>query len=117
LLVANIANADTPDYKPRDLRFSGILQALSSSGEQKSSMAAGKLILASTHPGHLQPSSTDNASLVEREQGEGKLDQNRVDLDYELTQLAENALLQETSTALLSRTLGNLRYAISEGRG
>jgi flagellar basal body rod protein FlgB len=39
-----------------------------------------------------------------------------VDLDYEMTQLAENALLHETSTTLLSRTLGSLRYAISEGK-
>ena len=34
-----------------------------------------------------------------------------------MTQVAENGLLHEATVTLLSRKLGGLRYAISEGRG
>jgi flagellar basal-body rod protein FlgB len=116
ILAANVANADTPDYRPRDLQFSGVLQALARRQASSSGMQDGRLLLATSHPGHLRPGG-QNAVVTEEVEGEGKLDQNRVDIDQEMTQLAENALLQETSVTLLSRKLGGLRYAISEGRG
>lgn len=116
VLAANIANADTPDYRPRDLQFSGVLQALVQSPAPSSGVQDGHLLLATSHPGHIQPGMR-NAVVTEEVEGEGKLDQNQVDIDREMTQLAENALLQEASVTLLSRKLGGLRYAISEGRG
>ena len=116
VLAANIANADTPDYRPRDLQFSGVLQALARIQTPPSGMQNGRLLLVSSHPGHLQPGAR-NTMVTEEEEGEGKLDQNRVDIDREMTQVAENGLLHETTVTLLSRKLGGLRYAISEGRG
>ena len=116
VLAANIANADTPDYHPRDLQFSGVLQALAQRQAPPSGVQDGPLLLVASHPGHIRPG-TQNAVVTEEKTGEGKLDQNRVDIDQEMTQLAENALLQEASVTLLSRKLGGLRYAISEGRG
>lgn len=116
VLAANVANADTPDYRPRDLKFDGVLQAIARGESQPSSMQGGQLMLVSTNPRHLG-SSVRNVLVTENTDGEGKLDQNRVDLDREMTQLAENGLLHETSATLLSRTLSGLRYAISEGRG
>lgn len=116
VLAANVANADTPDYRPRDLKFDGVLQAITRGESQPSSMQGGQLMLVSTNPRHLG-SSVRNVLVTENTDGEGKLDQNRVDLDREMTQLAENGLLYETSATLLSRTLSGLRYAISEGRG
>jgi len=116
VLAANIANADTPDYHPRDLKFDGVLQAIARERGQSSSVQNGRLLLVSSHPWHLRPGGSN--SLVTQElEGEGKLDQNRVDIDYEMTQVAENALLHEASVTLLSRKMGGLRYAISEGRG
>jgi flagellar basal-body rod protein FlgB len=116
VLAANVANADTPDYHPRDLQFAGVLQALARRHASSSGMQDGRLLLVASHSGHIRPGVRD-AVLTEEKGGEGKLDQNRVDIDQEMTQLAENALLQETSVTLLSRKLGGLRYAISEGRG
>jgi len=116
VLTANIANADTPDYRPRDLKFAGVLQALARTQTPPSGIQDGRLLLVSSHPGHLQPGKPD-ALVTEEEEGEGKLDQNHVDIDQEVTQVAENALLYETAVTLLSRKLGGLRYAISEGRG
>jgi flagellar basal body rod protein FlgB len=77
-------------------------------------MQDGRLLLVASHLGHIRPG-VQNAVVTE--EGEGKLDQNRVDIDQEMTKLAENALLQEANVTLLSRKLGGLRYAISEGRG
>jgi flagellar basal-body rod protein FlgB len=116
LLTANIANADTPGYRSRDLDFTTALRSLVQSNVQPADKTGDQGVLASTHPQHLQPSGTTIA-LIEEEEGEGKLDRNQVDLDREITQLTENALLQETSLTLLSRTLAGLRYAIGEGRG
>ena len=116
VLTANIANADTPDYRPRDFKFAGVLQALAQIEERASGVQNGRLQLVSSHPWHLRPD-MQSAVLTEEEVGEGKLDQNRVDIDREMTQLAENALLHEASVTLLSRKFSGLRYAISEGRG
>jgi flagellar basal body rod protein FlgB len=79
-------------------------------------MPGGKLTLVSTHAQHL-PAGPRSASVFEKEPGEGKLDRNRVDLDAQVAELSENALLHEASITLFSRTMGGLRYAISEGRG
>ena len=116
VLAANIANADTPDYHPRDLKFAGVLQALARAQGQSSGMQDGRLLVVGSHPWHLRPGVSDSL-VTEEMEGEGKLDQNRVDIDYEMTQVAENALLYEASLTLLSRKMGGLRYAISEGRG
>jgi flagellar basal-body rod protein FlgB len=116
LAAANIANADTPDYHPHDLKFAGVLQAYGARRGAGSGMQDGRLLLVSSNPGHLRPG-VKNALVTEEDEGEVKLDQNRVDLDREMTQFAENELLHETSVTLLSRLLGNLRYAIGEGKG
>ena len=112
LLTANVANVDTPGYRPRDINFAKVLQSYvepqaSSFGHQ------GEVTLVSTHPSH-QHQELDSP-LESTEAGEG-LDRNQVELDSEVTRLVENTLHHETSLTLLSRTLGGLRYAISEGR-
>jgi flagellar basal-body rod protein FlgB len=116
LLTANIANIDTPGYRPRDLEFAGVLQDLAHPEERSPGVQGGKLEMVSTHPLHL-PLSGSDPSPSEGAEGEVKLDRNGVDLDHQIAQLSENALLHETSLTLFSRTLGGLRYAISEGRG
>jgi flagellar basal-body rod protein FlgB len=116
VLAVNIANADTPNYHPRDLKFAGVLQALTRVAEPESGMRDGRLLLVSTNSWHLRPG-VKNALVTEEDESEGKLDQNRVDLDREMTRFSENELLHETSVTLLSRLLGGLRYAIGEGKG
>jgi flagellar basal-body rod protein FlgB len=111
LLTANIANADTPGYRPRDLDFAGVLRALvldqrGRGGGEFGKWDTEKLTLTSRH----------SHGLAQEREGEGRLDGNRVDLDRELALLVENTLLHEASLTLLSRTLGGLRYAISEGK-
>lgn len=111
LLAGNIANLDTPDYRPRDLDFAKTLRALTL-GQQ----AGGAQQVGGWGTGMLAFTSVPPHSLVREREGEEKLDGNGVDLDRELSLLIENALLHETSLTLLARTLAGLRYAISEGK-
>ncbi|MGE0826620.1 MAG: flagellar basal body rod protein FlgB [Candidatus Binatia bacterium] len=112
LLTANIANADTPGYRPRDLDFAETLQSLGAPREG-APRTEGQVRLAVTHPLHQH---REDGSVSEHAEGEEGLDENSVDLDSEITKLVENSLQHEASLTLLSRTLGGLRYAISEGR-
>lgn len=112
VLSANIANADTPGYRPRDIDFARALQTAVHRQESPID-SQGQLTLVSTgtlpqpQPGLVSTEITD---------GEIALDGNRVELDSEITRMTENTLHHEASLTLLSRTLGGLRYAISEGR-
>jgi flagellar basal-body rod protein FlgB len=116
LLTANVTNADTPGYRPRDVQFAGVLQAIAHSAEPPAAPAGG-LTLVSTNPHHQQAPDSSLYTYLDESTAAGEaLDRNQVDLDAEVTHLVENTLQHEASLMLLSRTLGGLRYAISEGR-
>lgn len=108
LIVSNIANMETPGYKPFDLRLD---QAL---GRDKT----GKIGLAATHPGHLQVSPAPGIDPIIRrapEPGSEKGDGNAVDIDREMSALAENSLLYSVLTRTISRKFNGLKTAISGG--
>jgi flagellar basal-body rod protein FlgB len=89
VVAANIANAETPGYRARDLQFSKELEgALSSSAP----------------------------SVVEVDSLPAKSDGNTVDLDRELRLLSENALRFQVASGLLRTELQAVRLAIQEGK-
>jgi flagellar basal-body rod protein FlgB len=115
VLSANIANADTPGYRPRDLDFRAVIQAAMdfddypvSREHQLDSMLETSL--------NWENLIYEPVSDGERH-GEERLDGNRVSLDRQLALLNENALSYEANLTLLSRALAKLRYVISDGRG
>jgi flagellar basal-body rod protein FlgB len=116
LLAGNIANADTPGYRAKDIDFAAALRAFGAPENMPDrGPQAGGIQLVSARP--LDFSSASPAdSLIRVEEAEGKLDGNSVDLDRQIATLVENSLSYETSLVLLGRTLANLRYAIGEGR-
>lgn len=86
MLASNIANADTPNYKARDIDFAKELQ--SAQGGQ-----AGKLAMSATSPGHLQASGGRlNAQVLFRAAVQPSIDGNTVDMDVERAQFADNAI-------------------------
>jgi flagellar basal-body rod protein FlgB len=111
LLSANIANVDTPGYRPRDIDFAKILkeQVQPAQGPFRGSEP---VTLISTNPQHYH----DDDLISERTPEGETLNRNGVELEGEVTRMVENSLHHETSLTLLSRTLGGLRYAIGEGR-
>ncbi|HTM10394.1 MAG TPA: flagellar basal body rod protein FlgB [Verrucomicrobiae bacterium] len=114
LLAGNIANADTPGYRARDLDFSAALKALVAPEKGGRVGPDARLQLIAARPS--DDSMPVEDALVQVQEVEGKLDGNSVDLDRQIATLVENSLSYETSLTLLGRTLANLRYAISEGK-
>jgi flagellar basal-body rod protein FlgB len=89
LVASNIANADTPGYKTRDIDFQA---------EFQSGLAAGR------------PGAVEVPGLKIKNDG------NNVDVDREARLLAENALRFNVASGLMRSALGTVRSAIEEGR-
>ncbi|MBI5007601.1 MAG: flagellar basal body rod protein FlgB [Nitrosomonadales bacterium] len=98
LLAANIANADTPNYKARDIDFSSAMKgALQGGGDA--------LAVAKTAPGHLAGvagESVMGAPVLYRKPLQPSADGNTVDMDVERAQFADNALRYEASVRFVS---------------
>jgi flagellar basal-body rod protein FlgB len=101
VLAANIANADTPGYRPADLEFEALL------GDEQ-------IRLARTHEGHLPVSGDRDAAYRLRfgPRGEGPL-RNGVNLEQELVRMSRNAGAYQDHADVLSRMLGLVRSAIA----
>lgn len=83
----NIANVDTPDFTPTQVDFPASMRAAI-----RGTGAGAGLHLARTDAAHLSaPSGGIPGAIVQpSQQADARTDGNRVDLDYELTQLARN---------------------------
>ena len=108
LLASNIANADTPNYKARDIDFASALQnALSGT--------AAKLPVATSSPMHLEGNSGSTlfgSPVMYRRPVQPSADGNTVDMDAERAQFADNALRYEASVKFVSDELKDMLSAI-----
>ncbi len=111
VLSANIANVDTPGYRPRDLDFNATMRSAAESGALGSSETP-----ATASAGLDLQSAIYEPEYPDSRHGEDRLDGNAVSLDRQMALITENSLAYETSLTLLSRALAGLRYAIGEGR-
>jgi flagellar basal-body rod protein FlgB len=115
ILSANIANADTPGYRARDLDFKSVMDVALNLENVPAAEYEPRLET-------LSSSSLDLRSALyvpeypETGHGEDRLDGNSVSLDRQMVLLTENALAYEAALTLLSRKLAGLRYVISEGK-
>lgn len=108
LLASNIANADTPNYKAKDIDFASALQgALAGS--------AANLPLTRTSPLHLGSPSGETAlgaPVMYRIPNQPSADGNTVDMDIERTQFADNALRYEAGVRFVSDEIKNVLIAL-----
>lgn len=104
LLTANIANANTPGYRPLDLRFSRVLDG-----------AVGMRATNSKHLGS-NPEDGQQRELFDDSSVAPSLDGNTVSLERQMSKLMANNIRFSATTTLLSRRLGMLRYAAKDGR-
>ena len=115
VLTSNIANADTPHYRPKDVNFARALEQAQTdltppiAGVERS----GDMPLAVVHQPQLHPGP---GSVIE-DSGEGApgLDGNRVDLERQMSSLAENGLQYGASARTVGKKLAILRYVASDG--
>lgn len=106
ILASNIANADTPNYKARDIDFSAMLGAAKE-------RQVGKVMLASTHRKHIAlPADAIQGDLKYRNPLHASLDGNSVDAHVEQAKFSENALLYQTSFTFLNGRIQGLVKAL-----
>jgi len=108
LLASNIANADTPNYKARDVNFAGALQnALAGTTTD--------LPAVRTSPMHLEGNSGTSilgTPVMYRKPVQPSADGNTVDMDVERAQFADNALRYEASVRFVSEQMKAMLTAI-----
>jgi flagellar basal-body rod protein FlgB len=115
LLASNIANADTPNFKARDIDFASALQATMA----RTAPPAG--VLAATAPAHL-PGVQDGDMLPDgtqvqyRNVAQGAVDGNTVDMDVERNQFADNAVRYEAGITMINQQIRSMLAAIQGGQ-
>lgn len=115
LLASNIANADTPNFKARDIDFASAMQgALSRAANPGNPLAA-------TNTRHQQPAADgkalpDGTPVLYRGVVQGAVDGNTVDMDVERNQFADNALRYEAGITMINHQIRGLLAAIQNGQ-
>ncbi len=113
ILAANLANADTPNYKARDIDFRAALADVKA-GDAKS--AGSGLSMSATQSGHLSTHngmSNLDAALKYRVPLASSLDGNTVDTQTEQANFAENAVRYQATLTFLNSKFRNLMTAIT----
>jgi flagellar basal-body rod protein FlgB len=115
ILASNLANADTPNYKARDLDFASALRgAMGATGG-----AAGPLSMARTQSGHLDGTGSGSgmaANTKYRSAVQPSLDGNTVDMDVERAHFTENALHYQFLLDRASAAFSTMKLAVGSER-
>ena len=100
VIQGNIANADTPFYKPVDLKFEKVLTE--------------QVKLKRTNPKHLDPfpevQIKIEKTVIKNFTG---YDQNKVNVEEELAKLAESSIMYKTLLESMKKEMAKLKYSIS----
>lgn len=116
MIASNLANVDTPFYRPKDINFEQYLAR-----ENKkifNNERSYKLELAKTSFKHLDPiqMEKDSATIFWRDGHLAKNDANSVDLDVETSEMGKNSTMYQALTSALRRHKGIFSYAMDSGR-
>src|ERR1044072_5350453 len=104
VLAANLANADTPQYKARDMEFASVLDGVGAR-------------LAVTNPRHIAANPIErSAALQYRIPHQPALDGNTVESDLEMARYAENAVSYQASLLFAGDRISTLRMALGGTR-
>ena len=107
---ANIANAETPGYHAKKLEFEEALaRALDIDGNSALSTSHKEHFALGSRP-EVSPGIYDNPDVALNNDG------NTVDLEKEMSALAENSILYKSALQLINKKMASLKYAISESR-
>ena len=108
LLTENVANADTPNFRPSDLdppKFDGM-------GPKRPT----QLALATTDAHHLTGGGVDSGEFERSKKGgfEVRPTGNAVNLENEVMKVADNQMEYQAATALYTRSLGLIKTALGQ---
>jgi flagellar basal-body rod protein FlgB len=132
VLASNIANADTPNYKARDVDFNAALKqalgpgavpatataAAAASGSGKAAANPLAVALTRTSTAHLAgnagKTTANGAQMMYRQTAvQGNVDGNTVDMDVERNQFTDNALRYEAGVTFASGQIKTLLTAVT----
>ncbi len=105
LISGNIANVSTPGYRSRDINFQEEFSRITNTSSHLSGVE--------THPAHLPlgASQKRNPKIEQAKPVEGSL--NAVDIDKEVSNMAQNELQFTVAARLLQRKFQGLRNVIT----
>lgn len=111
VIAANIANADTPNYKARDIDFKSAMKQVT---EQ---MTSNGLSTAKTSEKHMNGTTASHASAglgepLFRPIIQGSVDGNTVDMDVERNAFADNAIRYQASLQMMNGQIKKMLTAI-----
>lgn len=102
ILADNLANADTPGFKARDIDFKSVLAGISS----------GDLAMQRSHRAHLSDNMEGGAKLLYRNPTQPSIDGNTVDSHTEIAEYSKNALSFQSSFQFLNSKFKGLVSAL-----
>lgn len=109
LISSNIANANTPGFKAKKLDFEEALtRALDVDGQMKMNATDGRHYnVGGGGFNNLEPEVYDDPNGVVSENG------NTVDVEAEMSRMAENKLMYDALVQLINKKMGIMKYAIN----
>ena len=114
-IAANVANAETPNYRPKTFSFEDQLK------DALKNKDAGSMATVPVNPRHIELKGIarkldDVDGIVDENltSGLGR-DGNGVDLEREMGRMAENQILYNASIQILAKKFEGLKYAIKGG--
>ena len=108
VLARNLANADTPNFKARDIDFTTELDRMARGGSR----------LITTNERHMgtRAGTVGDDSLKYRNPHQPSQDGNTVETDLEQARFVENAVAYQATLLFLNGKISTLRTAITGGR-
>lgn len=107
LIAGNMANADTPNYRARDIDFKQVLNQTQDS--------SGFVVMKTTNNAHIKPDmqlGESGADLMYRVPMQPSIDGNTVDTQLEKANFAENAIQYQVSVQFLSGKIKSIMSAL-----
>ncbi len=102
VLVSNIANAETPGYKAKDIKFDNMVNK--------------EMKLLTTSSGHMNKTGSSSSGRVEVDNRPAWGDGNNVELNNELAKMQENLLRHNAAIKIINKKIGMYKSAIKGGR-
>ncbi len=115
VLATNIANADTPNYKARDIDFAAVLSNTEDAPGAAARGGQPPLPLEVTQAAHISLSdgSTGAAELMYRNPYQASLDGNTVEMPVEQAAFSENNVRYQASLGFINGRIAELTLAIN----
>ena len=114
LISSNVANAETPNYVPKTLVFEDELQGALKGGSKGTP--------AITNARHISLKGTSSrlqsvtGRVVETPSKSPGMDGNSVEIENEMSKMAENQIMYNASVQILSKKFEGIKTALREGK-